>query len=135
MQYGRDGFREIVANLSTQFFGKSNDSETSKFYESYFELVNIKTKSVSRKGGDGNLLSWGETSTTTGEREVHKHRASEFNQLAVGQFAFLADGKNEIVNIQHPKIHRQQIQSQQLITPKMLDAHFSKIMNEARSII
>lgn len=135
VQYGRDGFREIVANLSTQFFGKSNDSETSKFYESYFELVNIKTKSVSRKGGDGNLLSWGETSTTTGEREVHKHRASEFNQLAVGQFAFLADGKNEIVNIQHPKIHRQQIQSQQLITPKMLDAHFSKIMNEARSII
>ncbi len=135
VQYGKDGFREIVANLSTQFFGKSNDSETSKFYESYFELVNIKTKSVSRKGGDGNLLSWGETSTTTGEREVHKHRASEFNQLAVGQFAFLADGKNEIVNIQHPKIHRQQIQSQQLITPKMLDAHFSRIMNEARSII
>ena len=135
VQYGRDGFREIVANLSTQFFGKSNDSETSKFYESYFELVNIKTKSVSRKGSDGNLLAWGETSTTTGEREVHKHRASEFNRLAVGQFAFLADGKNEIVNITQPKLEFQNMDNQRVITQKMLETHFHRIISEARSLI
>ncbi|WP_084466278.1 type IV secretory system conjugative DNA transfer family protein [Kaistella palustris] len=135
VQYGRDGFREIVANLSTQFFGKSNDSETSKFYESYFELVNIKTKSISRKGSEGNLLSWGESSTTTGEREVHKHRASEFNRLSVGQFAFLSDGKNEIVNINHPQIISRKIENQRVITTKMLDNHFKKIMVEARSLL
>ena len=135
VQYGRDGFKEIVANLSTQFFGKSNDSETSKFYESYFEMVNIKTKSVSKKGGDGNLLAWGETSTTTGEREVHKHRANEFNRLNVGEFAFLSDGKNEIVNIIHPPIVTEKFENQKVITQKMLDAHFEKILREARNIL
>ncbi len=135
VQYGRDGFKEIIANLSTQFFGKSNDSETSKFYESYFEMVNIKTKSVSKKGGDGNLLAWGETSTTTGEREVHKHRANEFNRLNVGEFAFLSDGKNEIVNIIHPPIVTEKFENQKVITQKMLDAHFEKILREARNIL
>ena len=135
VQYGRDGFKEIVANLSTQFFGKSNDSETSKFYESYFEMVNIKTKSVSKKGGDGNLLSWGETSTTTGEREVHKHRANEFNRLKVGEFALLSDGKNEILNFIAPKIETEQFNNQKLITQKMLESNFEKILSEARNLI
>lgn len=135
VQYGRDGFREIIANLSTQFFGKSNDSETSKFYESYFELVKEKTKSISKKGGDGNLFTWGDTSTTTGEREVAKHRANEFNKLKVGQFAFLSDGENEIVNIVAPKMLSQEMTAHHIIDNQKLDKNFNKIMNEAKSIL
>lgn len=134
VQYGRDGFKEIIANLSTQFFGKSNDAETSKFYESYFELIKEKTKSVSKKGSEGNIFSSGNTSTTTGEREVAKHRAHEFNRLKVGQFAFLSDGNNEIINVIAPKID-----STSLIKNETsyinLDRNFNKIMEEARSII
>lgn len=135
VQYGRDGFREIIANLSTQFFGKANDSETSKFYESYFELVKEKTKSTTKKGADGNLLDWGDRSTTIGEREVAKHRAHEFNTLKVGQFAFLSDGNNELVNIVAPKIETATISSKKPISAQKLDSNFNKIMEEAQSIL
>ena len=105
VQYGRDGFKEILANLSTQFFGKSNDPDTSKFYESYFELVKEKTKSISEKG---DFLSGGRT-ITTGEKEVSKYRASRFQNLKVGEFAMLSDGKNQIYHIQAEQITSEKI--------------------------
>lgn len=135
VQYGRDGFKEIVANLSTQFFGKANDADTAKFYEGYFELVKEKTKSTTQKGGDGNLLSTGGKSTTTSEREVSKHRAHEFTKLKVGQFAFLSDGNNEIVDVIAPKIESEQIVSKKQISQQKLESNFNKIMEEANSIL
>lgn len=135
VQYGRDGFKEIVANLSTQFFGKANDVDTAKFYEGYFELVKEKTKSTTQKGGDGNLLSSGGKSTTTSEREVAKHRAHEFTKLKVGQFAFLSDGNNEIVNVVAPKMESENIVSKKQISLQKLDSNFNKIMEEANSIL
>lgn len=135
VQYGRDGFKEIVANLSTQFFGKANDADTAKFYEGYFELVKEKTKSTTQKGGDGNLLSTGGKSTTTSEREVAKHRAHEFTKLKVGQFAFLSDGNNEIVNVVAPKIESEKITSMKQVSQQKLESNFNKILEEANSIL
>lgn len=135
VQYGRDGFKEIVANLSTQFFGKANDVDTAKFYEGYFELVKEKTKSTTQKGGDGNLLSSGGKSTTTSEREVAKHRAHEFTKLKVGQFAFLSDGNNELVNVVAPKMESENIISKKQISLQKLESNFNKIMEEANSIL
>lgn len=135
VQYGRDGFKEIVANLSTQFFGKANDADTAKFYEGYFELVKEKTKSTTQKGGDGNLLSTGGKSTTTSEREVSKHRAHEFTKLKVGQFAFLSDGNNEIVNVVAPKIVTEKITSKKQVSQQKLESNFNKILEEANSIL
>lgn len=135
VQYGRDGFKEIIANLSTQFFGKANDADTAKFYEGYFELIKEKTKSTTQKGGDGNLLSMGGNSTTTGEREISKHRAHEFTKLKVGQFAFLSDGNNEIINVVPPKIESEKINSMKQISQQKLESNFNKIMEEANSIL
>lgn len=135
VQYGRDGFKEIIANLSTQFFGKANDADTAKFYEGYFELVKEKTKSTTQKGGDGNLLSTGDKSTTTSEREVSKHRAHEFTKLKVGQFAFLSDGNNEIVNVVAPKIVSEKITSKKQVSQQKLESNFNKILDEANSIL
>ncbi|QFG54484.1 type IV secretion system DNA-binding domain-containing protein (plasmid) [Chryseobacterium sp.] len=135
VQYGRDGFREIIANLSTQFFGKANDSETAKFYESYFELVKERTRSTTKKGSDGNLFSWGDKSTTVGEREVAKHRAHEFTKLKVGQFAFLSDGNNEIVNITASKADSQAISPKTRISARLLDENYNRILREAKSVL
>ncbi|WP_183148012.1 type IV secretory system conjugative DNA transfer family protein [Chryseobacterium nematophagum] len=135
VQYGRDGFKEIIANLSTQFFGKANDADTAKFYEGYFELIKEKTRSITQKGDDGNLLSFGGKSTTTGERDVVKHRAHEFTKLKVGHFAFLSDGNNELVNIVPRKIESEQITSMKHISQQKLESNFNKIMEEANSIL
>lgn len=134
VQYGRDGFREIIANLSTQFFGKSNDPDTSKFYESFFELVKQKTKSVSTKGMVS-LFSTGETSTTIGEKEVSKFRASKFNALKVGEFAFLSDGNTDIVKFKAPKIQKGKIAIRRKITQEMLERNFNQIIQEAKLLI
>jgi len=134
VQYGKEGFKEIIANLSTQFFGKSNDPDTSKFYESFFELVKQKTKSVSTKGMVS-LFSTGETSTTIGEKEVSKFRASKFNALQVGEFAFLSDGNTDIVKFKPPKIKNGKIPIRKKITQEMLERNFNKIIQEAKLLI
>lgn len=89
IQYTRDGFKAILANLSTLFFGRANDPDTGKFYEQYFEPKKIKTHS--RTKGNSNA------STTVGEREVPKIRAHEFTKFVPGQFAFLSGGKAEMI--------------------------------------
>lgn len=132
VQYGRDGFKEILANLSTQFFGKSNDPDTSKFYESYFELITIKTKSTSQKG---DIFSSGGQTISTGEKEVSKFRASRFNNLKVGEFAMLSDGSNDIYQIQTSNIDKNKIKEHRLVTQQMLNSNFSKILNEVKLIL
>ena len=133
VQYGREGFKEIVSNLSTQFFGKSNDPDTSKFYEGYFELTKEATRSITQKGS-GNIFST-ESSTTTGEREVGKVRSFEFNQLKVGEFAMLSDGKNEIVKFQAPKLITGKIKESEDITKAIIQNNFTQIITEAKSLL
>lgn len=135
VQYGRDGFKEIIANLSTQFFGKANDPDTAKFYEGYFELVKEKTKSVSRKGSDGDLFSWGTSTVTTGEREVSKIRANEFTKLGVGQFAMLSDGRSEIVKFPYPKLLTGAVIDKRDVTDAKMIQNFNKVANEVKFII
>lgn len=132
VQYGRDGFKEILANLSTQFFGKSNDPDTSKFYESYFELIKEKTKSTSQKG---DFFSSGGRTITIGEKDVSKFKASRFNNLKVGEFAMLSDGDNNIYQIYPKNIIKGDISTRKQVTAQMLDNNFSKILNEVKLLI
>lgn len=132
VQYGREGFKEILANLSTQFFGKSNDPDTSKFYESYFEMVKEKTRSTSEKG---DIFSNGGRTVTIGEREVSKFRASRFNNLKVGEFAMLSDGDNNIYKIQSLNVTRMPLAETTQVTPQKLSSNFSKILNEVKLLI
>lgn len=132
VQYGREGFKEILANLSTQFFGKSNDPDTSKFYESYFEMVKEKTRSTSEKG---DIFSNGGRTVTIGEKEVSKFRASRFNNLKVGEFAMLSDGDNNIYQIRSLKMEKMPIEEKKHITAQTLSNNFSKILNEVKLLI
>ena len=107
MQYGRDGIKEITSNLSTQFFGKTNDPETSRFYEGYFGQIKEKTKSVSYKGG-GNIFST-TSGRTESEKDVSQVKAIEFFKLKAGQFAFLSDGIGEVVQFKKNDIQKEEI--------------------------
>ena len=107
MQYGRDGIKEITSNLSTQFFGKTNDPETSRFYEGYFGQIKEKTKSVSYKGG-GNIFST-TSGRTESEKDVSQVKAIEFFKLKAGQFAFLSDGIGEVVQFRKNDIQKEEI--------------------------
>ena len=114
-----------------QFFGKSNDPDTSKFYESYFELVKESTKSVSQKG---DIFSSGKT-TTIGEKDVSKFRASRFNNLKVGEFAMLSDGKNDIFNFKALPIITELMPEQEAVSTQMLNNNFSKILNDVKTLL
>lgn len=86
--YGDTKFKEIIANFSTLYFGRANEAETAKYYESYFEPVKIKTRS--RSTGKGGV------STTISEKEVPKFRSHEFTNLTQGKFAMINAGKAEM---------------------------------------
>jgi hypothetical protein len=132
-QYGRDGFKEITANLSTQFFGKANDPDTAKFYEGYFELVKEQTKSV-QKGAGGSFFD-STKGTSFGEKEVSKVRASTFLKLGVGDFAFLSDGKSEVVKFSRPVIERELLDASNNLSSEKYKANYYKIIKDVDRII
>ena len=133
VQYGRDRFKEITANLSTQFFGKANDPDTAKFYEGYFEFIEKETKSVNKSGG-GDLFDVTK-GTTYAHKEVAKVRANTFLKLKVGEFAFLSDGKSEIVKFTKCNIERAKLDSSRNLTDDKYISNFHKIIADVDIII
>lgn len=121
IQYTKDGFKAILANLSTLFFGRANDPDTGKFYEQYFEPKKIKTRSRSTgKGG---------TSNTIGEREVAKIRAHEFPMFTPGKFAFLSGGKAELIQFPKFNIATEPLREGDDFKSKMIN-HYMEIIEE-----
>lgn len=119
--YTKDGFKEILANLSTLFFGKANDPDTGKFYEQYFEPKMIKTKSKSSGRGG--------SSTTIGEREVAKIRSHEFATFTTGKFAFLSGGKAELVNFPKFDIKSTPLLEEENFNREMID-YYTNIIDK-----
>jgi len=122
--YGKDGFKSIINNLSTQFFGKANDPESAKFYEGYFPMVDKKIKSTTR--GEG------KSSTTTSIREQHRHRSQEFFELSQGKFGFVTFGKANIYQFKMPKIESKKIPVIREISKKEKVENFNKIIEDMR---
>ena len=121
-QYGREGFKAILSNLSSLFLGRVNDPDSGKFYEGYFELIKIKTKSKTQ-GGNG-------SSTTIGEREVAKTRAYEFTKFKPGKFAFVSSGKAEIIQFPVPKNEKQEFQNEPEKMNSIVVNNYNKIISD-----
>jgi len=128
MMYGEKASKAILSNLSYQFFGKVNDPDTAKYYERFFELVKMPTRSVSKSSGL-NL----ERRITEGEKEVSKRRAEVFFRLKQGEFVVFADGKDRKVQFPRPVIERSLPQSLE-IKEGDLERHYLKVHREVRSI-
>ncbi|WP_323674156.1 type IV secretory system conjugative DNA transfer family protein [Gelidibacter japonicus] len=129
MMYGDKASKAILSNLSYQFFGKVNDPDTAKYYESFFEIIKDPTKSVSR----GHNLDF-DTRVTTGEKEIPKIRADVFFRLKQGEFITYADGKDKRVQFKLQQIERELPQIGQAISDDDLEANFERIYGEAKSI-
>ncbi|MEC7262930.1 MAG: TraM recognition domain-containing protein, partial [Bacteroidota bacterium] len=128
MMYGEKASKAILSNLSYQFFGKVNDPDTARYYERFFELVKIPTRSVSKSSGL-NL----ERRITEGEKEVSKRRAEVFFRLKQGEFVVFADGKDRKVQFRRPVIRRGLPQPLE-IREGDLEKHYLKVHREVRSI-
>jgi type IV secretory pathway TraG/TraD family ATPase VirD4 len=120
IQYTRDGFKAILANLSTLFFGRANDPDTGKFYEQYFEPKKIKTRS--RTTGNS-------SSTTIGEREIPKVRSHEFTKFTPGKFAFISGGKAELIRFPKYDIKVEPLPEKENLQKKMIE-NYSDIIDD-----
>ncbi|QBK78154.1 type IV secretory system conjugative DNA transfer family protein (plasmid) [Myroides odoratimimus] len=99
-QYGGvNQFKEILANLSIQIFGKANDPETAKFYEQYTEIIEQEQVSVSR---DGSGWMSSQKGINVSKREVRKYRQNDFQQLVSGQFVIVNNGLSEKIRFTYP---------------------------------
>lgn len=132
VQYGRDDFREITSNLGTQILGKSNDPDTAKFNEQYFELIKEKQISKNLKGG-ADLFNT-TNSRTISQREVSKVRAFEFTQFQVGQFAFISGGKSQVVKFKKATIEKPSLNRLRSVSNEDLENHFNKIFEDVKTL-
>lgn len=121
IQYTRDGFKAILANLSTLFFGRANDPDTGKFYEQYFEPKKIKTHS--RTTGQSS------SSKTVSEKEVPKVRSHEFTKFTPGKFAFISGGKAELIKFPKYNIEVEPLPEKENLKSKMID-NYTRIIDE-----
>ncbi|MHA7830199.1 MAG: type IV secretory system conjugative DNA transfer family protein [Flagellimonas sp.] len=128
MMYGEKASRAILSNLSYQFFGKVNDPDTARYYERFFELVKIPTRSVSKSSG----LSF-ERRITEGEKEVSKRRAEVFFRLGQGEFVVFADGKDRKVRFPRPMIQRG-LPKPLEISELELEQHYLKVHHDIGTI-
>jgi len=128
LMYGEKASRAILSNLSYQFFGKSNDPETSRYYEQFFELVKRPTKSVS-KAAD---FFKSETRVTRGEREVSKIRSDAFFRLRQGEFIAFADGKDRRIHFPKPKLIRSLPNPKYIHEKGDFEANFNNVHAQVR---
>lgn len=127
--YGREAGKAILSNLSYQFFGKVNDPETAKYYESFFEIVKRKSISISKSDN----LNF-DTRTTKSEREVSKIRADLFFRLKPGEFVTFADGKDRKVKFTTPNWAKELPVPKHNFSTEDLELNFQKIYREAKAL-
>lgn len=127
VRYGKDGFRQITANLSTQIFGKANDPDTAQFYENFMELKKDSTTSKTQSGNT--FLGGGKQSTTKSEREIAKIRKDQFIKFRPGQFAFLSNGVQKVVQFPKPNIVSEPLPYSDDLR-KNIDLNYNEIIEE-----
>jgi type IV secretory pathway TraG/TraD family ATPase VirD4 len=127
--YGDKMSKAILSNLSYQFFGKVNDPDTAKYYESFFEIVKKPTHSISKSSG----LSF-ESRITKGEKEVSKRRADIFFRLKQGEFVAFADGKDKKVHFKLQTIKKQKPPKPKLYSTEDIRMNYERIYREIDSV-
>lgn len=128
--YGDKASKAILSNLSYQFFGKANDPDTANYYERFFEIVKVKTKSIN----ESYTLKF-DTRITTGEKDVSKIRAFEFFKLKQGEFITFSDGQEKKVQFKLQQIEKKMPEPIAQYTEKELQKNYDKIVREALSIL
>lgn len=128
--------KEILTNLSTIFMGKTNDPDTAKFYEKYFEIIEREQLSVSK--GKTDLLGAGDkggTRVTTSKKDIRKVRDFEFFKLKAGEFFIFQSGTDKKFRFYYEKPEIEMPLPINEITPTMLEINYEKVLEEARNFL
>lgn len=132
-QLGANTMKEVLANLTTLFFGKTNDPETARYFESYFEEIKVKQKSVSKKNGA--FFEASDARTTTSEREEKKHKSYEMFKRSTGQFfVFDEKGTGYDADIKKPKIEVERINNSNTVTDWEIQRNYEQVFSNAAKI-
>lgn len=132
--YDLDTMKAILANISTKFFGKANDPDTSEWYMRFFPKIEKEQKSYSK---DDSLFKDGGTRVNTSTADKSKYKSHEFIQLQKGEFiASNEDGtdlKAKFGVISHDKVeHRQYVRE---MTNSDYEEYFLNILKESEKLI
>ena len=132
-QYGgkEHVMKEIISNLSTQFFGKANDPDSAKFYERYFEWIPKEHLSYSRKSG---ILDTGDERVTSSKRDESKMKAYEFFQMRKGEFVMFSAGHDDRFRFYYEPPVLQKPPIVRIVTTGELAQSYERIFYEAKSI-
>lgn len=130
-QVGSDIMKEILSNLSTLFFGKTNDPETAKFFESYFPEIKVKQKSFSKKTG---LFGGGDARVNESQKDEKQHKSYEMFKRKTGEFfVFDQAGNSYDASIKLPDIQPQPVKDANMVTDEQIQQNYDTIFaNVAR---
>lgn len=133
VQYdGKEYFiKEILANLSVQFFGKINDPDTGKYYQNYFEMIEKEQRSVSKS--DSILFSRANDSrVTTSKKEQAEYRSFEFFKLKPGEFIMFSSGKANNFRFKYKELPKELPPKKRDLTENELDNFYNKVLERGK---
>ena len=131
VQMGLDKMKEVLANLSTLFFGKTNDPDTAKFFENYFETIKVKTKSTSKKAGWGS----GDRRVSESEKDEKKHKSHEMFKRSAGEFfVFNEKGENFDAKITLPEFRPMEFKTVNITTKREIQSYFDLVLKQAKNL-
>lgn len=131
VQMGLDRMKEVLANLSTLFFGKTNEPDTAKFFESYFETIKIKTKSTSKKAGWGGA----DRRISEAEKDEKKHKSFEMFKRSAGEFfVFNEKGENYDAKIRLPELNPIEYKAINITTNREIQSFYELVLKQAKEL-
>ena len=132
-QVGADVMKEILSNLSTIFFGKTNDPDTAKFFESYFPDIKVKQKSISKKSGA--FGGGGDARISESEKDEKQHKSQEMFKRKAGEFfVFDQDGNSYDAKIKLPLMRPEKPKNVNTVTEWELNNNYKSIFLNINSL-
>lgn len=128
--YGDVVTNSLLANLSYQMIGKTNDPDSVRYYKQLSEEIEKQTTSKSFKSG----VIAGDTRLSESTRETSKYKNQDFTRLQPGQFFVFADGHEKLYKTKQTPYIRSMISKKHQITKIQLQDNFKKIFDEAEAL-
>lgn len=129
--YGDVITNSLLANLSYQFIGKTNDPESVRYYKQISE--EIEKTSISTSYKDTFLNN--DTRISKSTRDTSKYKNQDFTGLKPGQFFLFADGKDQLYNFAQTKYTRIKGTVKHHLTDEEIHENYNKIFAKAKNLI
>lgn len=131
--YGAEVTNSLLANLSYQIIGKTNDPESVKYYKQISEEIEKLNISKSYKGGM--IMSGGDTRFSESKRDSSKFKNQDFTRLKPGEFFVFSDGVENKYQFAQHDYTRIESKVKHHVSETIINNHFDKIFEEAARLL